>query len=427
MHKQPIALITTIITIITYSSLSSLLANDPPLISDDNQANQHKDQMREAYRKTKTYKASQQLSVQRLVNKWEMTMEGDASVAFDRDGSRMLYSQPDLQLVCDEETLRYRLGQIPDHHVEVAVASPLVYADVLAKTDVLLRLMPPDLPPDLILLLDADDERLAHAPVRSMSKKDFRDDQIGLIFDSDHGAMSLWLDAASHLITRARIEIDASIYGEPYGEMIVFQYDIEVQQHDQPLQKNTFAFNTTNSTAAGSFQTMVTNATPQMTDPQDGDGGGRGGSADGHPLQDQPAPAIVLNTIEGQPFVLDDIQEKVILLDFWATWCAPCRKGLPEIQKVHDWAKKSGRSVAVYTVNLQDPPAEAMRFRDDAGLTIPVLMDTSARVGRAYGVKTIPQTVLIKDGTVRHVHTSLLPNMEKILRDQIEELLKSDQ
>ena len=424
MYKQPAAIITTII--IACSSLSSLLANNPSLIPDDNQANQCKDQMREAYRKTKTYKASQQLSVQKPVNKWQMTMEGDASVAFDRDGIRILYDQPDLRLVYDGGILRYRLGQIPGHHVEVAVASPLVYADVLVQADVLLRLMPPDLPPDLILLLDADDDRLAHAPARPMPKKYLRDDQIGLILESDRGAMSLWLDATSHLITRARLEIDASTYGDPYGEMIVFQYDIEVQQHDQPLQADTFAFDTANSTAAGSFQKMMTNATPQMADPQDGDGGGRG-RADGHPLQDQPAPAITLNTIEGQPFVLDNVKAKVILLDFWATWCAPCRKGLPEIQKVHDWAKESGKSVAVYTVNLQDPPAEAKRFRDDAGLTIPVLMDTDARVGRAYGVKTIPQTVLIKDGTVRHVHTSLLPNMEKILRDQIEELLKSGQ
>ncbi|HEX7010051.1 MAG TPA: TlpA disulfide reductase family protein, partial [Phycisphaeraceae bacterium] len=182
-------------------------------------------------------------------------------------------------------------------------------------------------------------------------------------------------------------------------------------KHNEPLDDALFAFDTQGSQAVNSLAALMSG------------GGGGGGGRQAHPLENQPVPPIELPTLQGQPFRLADVKAGVVVLDFWATWCPPCREGLPHIQAIHDWAKREGLSVAVYAVNVGETEREVQAFWNEQGYTMPVLMDQQTKVAGAYGVQGIPQTVVIADGKVQHVHVGYNPAMENQLKSEIQSLL----
>lgn len=122
-----------------------------------------------------------------------------------------------------------------------------------------------------------------------------------------------------------------------------------------------------------------------------------------HPLQGQPAPSFTLAALSGGEVNLDaHLGKDVILLDFWAAWCPPCRKALPDIAELA--AEYIPKGVAVYTVNLADPPARVKNLFDSLDIDPPVLLDPDGKAATLYRVRVIPQVVVIgRDGMVRHV------------------------
>ena len=189
-------------------------------------------------------------------------------------------------------------------------------------------------------------------------------------------------------------------------------YKIKIDKHNQPLDDALFSFDTTGSKAVDTLN--------QLTQPASG---GAAAAPAGHPAQDQDAPPIELKTFDGQPFKLEDVEASVVVLDFWATWCPPCRRGLPLLQKFHEWAESNGKSVAVYTVNLQETPQKAREYWEQEGFTMPVLMDTQGAVAQAYQVQGIPQTVVIHNGKIVRVHVGFSPDLAESLQDEAERLL----
>lgn len=144
-----------------------------------------------------------------------------------------------------------------------------------------------------------------------------------------------------------------------------------------------------------------------------------------HPMEGLPAPPFQLTTLDGQPIDLaQQLGKNVLLLDFWATWCPPCRKGLPVIDRL---AKEfQDRGVAVYGVNSESPGL-VKEFLKKQGLSLAVLTDPSKKVFEQYNVRGIPQTVLIgKDGIIRNVHVGLSFNFEGSLRQRIQAALKEN-
>ena len=109
----------------------------------------------------------------------------------------------------------------------------------------------------------------------------------------------------------------------------------------------------------------------------------------------------------------------VVVLDFWATWCPPCVKGLPIVEGLAtEFAEKN---VAVYAVNLQEEKDQIVKFLEGKNISLSWLMDKDGAVGGAYGVQSIPTTLVIgKDGLVKAVHTGLGPDFESELREEIE-------
>lgn len=141
-----------------------------------------------------------------------------------------------------------------------------------------------------------------------------------------------------------------------------------------------------------------------------------------HPLDGQGAPTFKLAQLSGGTVDLSQhVGKDVVVLDFWATWCPPCRKGLPIVDTV---AKHfADKAVAVYAVNIGETPEEVTAFMKSANLTVPVLMD-DGQVATDYGVTGIPQTVVIdKSGNIHTIHVGVSGNFEAQLKAEVESLL----
>ena len=126
-----------------------------------------------------------------------------------------------------------------------------------------------------------------------------------------------------------------------------------------------------------------------------------------HPLNGQSAPAFSLVDMAGNTVDLASHRGKdVVVLDFWASWCPACRKGLPVLDKVAQHF--AGQPVAIYGVNIREGAALVAEFAKQNKLTLPLLLDDTGQVADSYGVSGIPQTVIIdRDGIVRSVHAGV--------------------
>jgi cytochrome c biogenesis protein CcmG, thiol:disulfide interchange protein DsbE len=116
------------------------------------------------------------------------------------------------------------------------------------------------------------------------------------------------------------------------------------------------------------------------------------------------APSFEAVTLDSPPQVrtLEDYLGDVVLLNIWATWCAPCRFEMPSMQRLHEAFGESG--LKIVAVSIDDPAAgEAIReFVEQYGLTFEILHDTTGAIRRVYGASGIPETALIgRDGVIR--------------------------
>ncbi|HYM16881.1 MAG TPA: TlpA disulfide reductase family protein [Dehalococcoidia bacterium] len=117
------------------------------------------------------------------------------------------------------------------------------------------------------------------------------------------------------------------------------------------------------------------------------------GPLDGRaPVLKQPAPDLALRTADGELVKLSDYRGKVVWINFWASWCIPCKKELPDIQKLSD--EFSSRGLVVLTVNYQEGVPDAKDFFAQLGVTLPILMD-SGSVYNAYRLRGLPDSFFV--------------------------------
>jgi thiol-disulfide isomerase/thioredoxin len=148
-----------------------------------------------------------------------------------------------------------------------------------------------------------------------------------------------------------------------------------------------------------------------------------------HPLVGHAAPPFSATTLDGAPFELADYLGKdVIILDFWATWCGPCRQSLPALAEVA--AQYKERGVAFFAVDVEETPDEVRAFLAEAMLDLPVVMDPDGAISSLYKLKYFPQTVIIgKDGKVAFVHEGIPPRIADLKAEwmsQLDQLLAVD-
>ena len=126
---------------------------------------------------------------------------------------------------------------------------------------------------------------------------------------------------------------------------------------------------------------------------------------------------VAANGDPGARMQLSDLRDKVVILDFWATWCGPCRMQAPILDRV---AKRHADDVIVLGINVGESPGTAQRYAQQEGLSYPILADVHGEAQELYEANTLPTVVVIdREGNVRSlVHGVMRESaVEKAIRN----------
>jgi peroxiredoxin len=135
------------------------------------------------------------------------------------------------------------------------------------------------------------------------------------------------------------------------------------------------------------------------------------------------APDFTLKSAEGRNLRLQEQRGQVVLVNFWASWCGPCKQEMPHLNRLYDKYRASG--FTLLAVNIDDDAKHGAATAARWGLRFPVLLDAEKTVTRLYDLGAMPSTVLIdRDGRVRYLHRGYREGVEDIYERQIRELVK---
>ena len=136
----------------------------------------------------------------------------------------------------------------------------------------------------------------------------------------------------------------------------------------------------------------------------------------------QAAPGFTLPSMNGSNLRLKEQRGKVVMVNFWATWCGPCRQEMPLLDKLYRQYRNKG--FQLLGVNIDNDRKNAGNMASKLRVSFPVLFDPEKKVADSYGVSAMPYTVMIdRDGVVRSVHKGYVPGTEKKYEDEIRSLL----
>ena len=142
------------------------------------------------------------------------------------------------------------------------------------------------------------------------------------------------------------------------------------------------------------------------------------------PTKGHPAPEFTLATLDGEEITLSELRGKPVIVNFWASWCGPCRLEMPDLQETFT---EQGDLLTVLGVNLTERDGdldEVAAFIDEFGVTFPIVLDTEGEVADLYQVRGQPASVFIDaDGVVSTVFYGVVN--EQFIQDRIQELVGS--
>ncbi len=149
----------------------------------------------------------------------------------------------------------------------------------------------------------------------------------------------------------------------------------------------------------------------------------KAGGAETAALKSDLAPDLTLQTLDGQAVSLSGFKGKVVLINFWATWCPPCVREIPRLVRVAETYKEQGLVVLGVNTTFQDDTAKVRQFAADQRISYPVLLDLQGEASKKYPSNLMPTTYLI-DRSGKIVHAKVGEVDEAALAEQVEALLK---
>ena len=140
-------------------------------------------------------------------------------------------------------------------------------------------------------------------------------------------------------------------------------------------------------------------------------------------LEGRTAPDFALKSSTGENLRLSEYRGDVVMINFWATWCGPCRQEMPLLDELYTRYQRVGFNLL--GVNIDDDSRRAMQMIEELGVNFPVLFDAKKEVSKLYEVDAMPVTVLVdREGNVRYVHHGYKPGYEDKYLDQVRSLLR---
>jgi peroxiredoxin len=135
------------------------------------------------------------------------------------------------------------------------------------------------------------------------------------------------------------------------------------------------------------------------------------------------APDFTLKSREGVNIKLSELRGQVVMVNFWASWCGPCRQEMPLLQQLYDRYQSLGFSLL--GVNVDEDKTAADKMLSDIPVSFPILYDSRSQVSKEYQVKAMPSTFIVdRDGRIRYLHKGYKPGYENDYQEQIRELLR---
>jgi peroxiredoxin len=135
------------------------------------------------------------------------------------------------------------------------------------------------------------------------------------------------------------------------------------------------------------------------------------------------APDFTLKSREGVNIKLSELRGQVVMVNFWASWCGPCRQEMPLLQQLYERYESLGFSLL--GVNVDEDRAAADKILKELPVSFPILYDERSEVSQTYQVKAMPSTFMIdRDGQIRYLHKGYKPGYEDEYQQQIRELLR---
>lgn len=133
------------------------------------------------------------------------------------------------------------------------------------------------------------------------------------------------------------------------------------------------------------------------------------------------APAFQLNSSTGKPIALADLKGQVVLINFWASWCGPCRQEMPILDQLYKSYQAAG--FTLIGVNVEPNASDADKFLKGTPVTFPILFDPQSMVSKLYEVSGMPSTIIVdRDGKIAYVHHGYKPGDEGEYLNQIRTL-----
>ncbi|MDJ0882268.1 MAG: TlpA disulfide reductase family protein [Gammaproteobacteria bacterium] len=138
---------------------------------------------------------------------------------------------------------------------------------------------------------------------------------------------------------------------------------------------------------------------------------------------DKPAPDFTLKSLSGKNLKLSEHAGDVVMLNFWASWCGPCRKEMPLMNDLYNKYEKLG--FVILGVNVEQELQLAKSFLSDTPVDFPILFDSSNKVSKAYDVIAMPTTVMIdRNGKIRYIHKGYKAGDEKKYKKMVKKLIR---